>query len=121
MGQSRPNGPRPARELLFQRAQVGLMHFVYILKSLKDNNLYTGCTCNLKKRIKAHNSGKVQSTQKRKPFHVVFFEEYETSIEARRRENFLKTYEGGKLKRQLIASFPKDQLLQFKDAEPSTN
>ena len=34
------------------------MHYVYILKSDKDNSLYFGCTENIKKRIKEHNSGK---------------------------------------------------------------
>ncbi len=90
------------------------MYFVYILQSLKDDNLYTGCTSDLEERIKAHNSGKVKSTQKRKPFELVYFEEYLTSLEARRRESFLKSYEGGKLKRDLIAGFPKNRLEQFR-------
>ena len=97
------------------------MYFVYILKSIKDNNLYTGSTTDLLKRIKAHNGGKVKSTQRRKPFKVVYFEEHLTSLEARRRESFLKSYEGGKLKQDLVSNFPKDRLTQFSNAGPLAN
>lgn len=84
--------------------------FVYILESLKDNKLYTGCTSDICKRLHAHNSGKVKSTQKRRPFKVGYFEEYSTLIEARRRERYLKTLKGGILKRQLVDNFSKELL-----------
>lgn len=35
------------------------LHYVYILKSLKDGNFYTGYTSNLEKRISEHNEGLV--------------------------------------------------------------
>lgn len=89
------------------------MYFVYILESIKDNNLYTGSTKNLKRRLKDHNSGKVKSTQKRKPFKGVYFEEYSTLSEARKRESYLKSIKGGRTKRQLIESFPKELLKEF--------
>lgn len=44
------------------------MYFVYILKSLKDGNLYIGRTNNIERRLKEHNSGKVRSTKSRIPF-----------------------------------------------------
>lgn len=44
------------------------MYYVYILKSIKDNNLYIGRTNNFDRRLKEHNSGKVSSTKSRKPF-----------------------------------------------------
>lgn len=34
------------------------MFYVYILQSKVDNQLYIGCTNNLKKRFKYHNDGK---------------------------------------------------------------
>ena len=89
------------------------MHFVYILQSFKDNNLYTGCTGDLLKRLKAHNSGKVKSTQKRKPFQLVYFEEHDTLIQARQKENYLKSYQGGRQKRSLIEIFPQEKLIPF--------
>lgn len=44
------------------------MYYIYILKSLRDGNLYIGRTNNLNRRLKEHNSGKVSSTKARKPF-----------------------------------------------------
>lgn len=44
------------------------MYFVYILKSLKDDNLYIGRTNNFDRRFHEHNSGKVSSTKSRRPF-----------------------------------------------------
>lgn len=98
------------------------MYFVYILKSLRDNNLYTGCTEDISKRLKAHNSGKVKSTQKRKPFALVYFEEYKTLKEARKRENYLKTLKGGRTKHSLIDSFSKELLSKFVNSRgPGSN
>ena len=60
------------------------MFFVYILKSLKDNNLYIGRTNNLERRLREHNAGKVRSTKSRTPFvllkHVETVSEYESVI-----------------------------------------
>lgn len=47
------------------------MYFVYILKSLKDGNLYIGRTNNFERRFKEHNLGKVQSTKSRRPFMLL--------------------------------------------------
>ena len=66
------------------------MFFMYILKSLKDGNLYIGSTSDLKRRIKEHNSGFVFSTKPRIPFKLVYFEGYANEEEARHREHNLK-------------------------------
>jgi len=55
------------------------MYFVYILKSLKDGNLYVGRTNNFERRFKEHNSGKVKSTKPRIPF--ILLEKIEVSSE----------------------------------------
>lgn len=44
------------------------MYFVYVIKSLKDGNLYISRTNNFERRFKEHNLGKVQSTKSRIPF-----------------------------------------------------
>ena len=89
------------------------MYYVYILRSLRDNNLYTGSTSDLLKRLKAHNSGKVKSTQKRKPFQLVYFEEHGTLTQSRKKENYLKSYPGGIQKQSLIQAFPQEKLARF--------
>lgn len=83
------------------------MFFVYIIQSLKDNCFYTGLTSNLGQRLEAHNSGQVKSTRRRKPFKIVFYEEFASLREARQREKYLKSYKGGYEKLRLIAKFRK--------------
>lgn len=67
------------------------MHYVYVLMSLKDNSLYIGYTTDLKKRIKEHKEGKSQSTKFRRPFKLIFYEAFINRIDAKRRENYLKS------------------------------
>jgi len=73
-----------------------IMFYVYIIQSQKDGKLYKGFTSNVEKRVKAHNRGEVKSTRKRKPFKLIYQEEYESKTEALKREKFLKSLEGGK-------------------------
>lgn len=66
------------------------MHYVYILKC-HDNTLYTGYTNNLIKRIQAHNEGKgAKYTRGRLPVKLVYFEKYNSKVEAMKREYAIK-------------------------------
>ena len=66
------------------------MFYVYVLKSKKDFQLYTGSTNDLKKRFKEHNDGKVFSTKSRRPFEIIYYEAYKSEHDARKREKNLK-------------------------------
>jgi len=66
------------------------MFFVYILKSKKDGKLYLGYTNDLRKRFKEHNLGLVSSTNLRRPFHLVYYEAYNSQQDATKREHNLK-------------------------------
>jgi len=66
------------------------MYYIYILKSRKDSNLYTGSTKDLRKRFKDHNEGKVFSTKLRTPFELIYYEAYKNEKDAREREHNLK-------------------------------
>ena len=48
--------------------------YTYVLRSLKDNNFYTGYTKNIKLRFEQHNNGLVESTKNRTPFELIYFE-----------------------------------------------
>jgi putative endonuclease len=76
------------------------MYTIYVLKSLKDNNLYIGCTSNLEKRLLTHNKGAVRSTKQRRPFKLIFKEEYQNKYQAFNKEKYYKTVKG---KRELKA------------------
>ena len=66
------------------------MAFVYVIKSLKDGNFYIGSTDDLNRRIKDHNSGKNRSTKNRRPFKLVYFEQFDTKYQAEKREKLFK-------------------------------
>ena len=66
------------------------MFYVYVLKSKKDLQLYTGSTNDLRKRFKEHNGGKVFSTKARRPFELIYYEAYKSEKDARVRESNLK-------------------------------
>jgi len=86
------------------------MHYVYLLL-LKNGQIYTGFTKNLKQRIYDHERGNVKSTLKRRPLKLIHYEVYLLEKDARRREKFLKTSDGKKfIKRQLSCLFKKIDL-----------
>ena len=74
------------------------MYYVYILISLKDGKLYTGSTPDLKARFVKHCNGFVKATKYRLPVKLIYYETYESELDARRREIYLK---GGKAREEL--------------------
>lgn len=68
-----------------------MTHYVYVLQSEIDGHNYIGCTNNLKKRLKEHNSGRNFSTRLRAPFKIIYVEIYLNQKDAYNREKFLKT------------------------------
>jgi putative endonuclease len=82
------------------------MFFVYVLLSKIDSKFYIGFTEDIQDRIKAHNSGSVESTKYRKPFVLIYYEAYLDMLDARGREKFLKSGSGHRfLKKQLVNYF----------------
>lgn len=82
------------------------MHYVYILRSEKDEDLYIGSTSDLRRRLSEHNKGLAQSTKSRKPFTLRYYEAYHKEADARSREHALKK-DGralGQLKRRIHES-----------------
>lgn len=62
------------------------MCYVYILECA-DKSLYTGWTVNLDNRLKKHNEGKASKyTRTRLPVKLVYYETYESKIDAQKRE-----------------------------------
>ena len=67
------------------------MYYIYILRSKKDGNFYTGYTKDLKNRITTHQAGKVFSTKNRLPMKLVYYEACLNQQDAAHREKYLKT------------------------------
>ena len=81
------------------------MFYVYILQSLKDNNLYSGFTNNLKRRLLKHNAGKVFSTKSRRPLKLIYCEICLNEHDAKQREKYFKTGAGKKFLNHRLASY----------------
>lgn len=78
------------------------MYFVYVLQSLKDRKLYIGFTSNLKRRIEEHKTGGSNSTKKRLPFRLVFYEAFISKKDAQKREHYFKTTKGKRTLRLML-------------------
>ncbi|MEM9336334.1 MAG: GIY-YIG nuclease family protein [Patescibacteria group bacterium] len=66
------------------------MFYVYVLQN-QDNELYYGCTHDLKRRLIEHNEGKNRST-KNSLWKLVYYEAYRSKIDAVKREQRIKDY-----------------------------
>lgn len=66
------------------------MFYVYILKSKMNNQIYSGSTINLKKRLREHNDGREVSTKRYRPWELVYYEAFVEEEMARIREKRLK-------------------------------
>ena len=65
---------------------------VYVLHSEKYDKIYIGCTSNLEERFKSHNElGTKGWTVKFRPWSIVHTEEFESKLEAMKREKQLKS------------------------------
>ncbi len=71
-----------------------MSYCVYIIKSASNGSSYVGHTQDLDKRFEEHNNGKSKSTRHKRPWTLIYSEEYETRVEAIRMERYFKTVEG---------------------------
>ncbi len=82
-----------------------LPYCVYVLKSQKDGENYTGYTTRITKRIKEHNDGKSKSTAERRPFDLIYCEFHRSMKDAKRREKYLKTNQGRRMLKFVLKDF----------------
>jgi len=82
------------------------MYFVYVLLT-NNHKFYIGYTSNVSRRIKGHKQGKTKSTRNYLPIKLIFCEIYLNKIDARRREQYLKTSKGKTTLRLMIKEYLK--------------
>jgi len=70
------------------------MTYTYILKSKNKDKFYIGSTNDLNCRIKEHNSGLSYYTKRHMPWKLVYKEEYDSIVDARKREKYFKSAAG---------------------------
>ena len=79
-----------------------MSYYVYILQSAKDSSYYIGYTSNIIRRLSEHNSGKTRYTSKKRPWEIVYFEDFTSKSDAIKREKFLKQQRNRQFYQQLI-------------------
>ena len=86
----------------FLKTKLSNMYTTYVLYSQNFDRIYIGLTNNLERRFKEHNAERNKSTKAYCPWEIVHTEKFETRIEARKREKYLKSYRGRKYIRDTV-------------------
>lgn len=81
------------------------MFYVYIIENIKNNELYTGYSADLKRRIKEHNQGLSSSTKRYMPWKCIYYEACLNEKDAKRREHYLKTTQGRRLLKRRLKEY----------------
>jgi len=81
------------------------MFYTYILQSLKNKELYIDYSSDLKRRIEEHNKGLNFSTKRCLPWEIIYYEACKEESDAKRREKYLKTTQGGRLIKRRIKDY----------------
>ncbi len=80
-------------------------YYIYVLRSLRDNNYYVGYTTDINKRIEEHNNGKVTSKRNRIPLLLLYWEGCLNQRDATARERYLKTAWGKRYIKNRIKNY----------------
>jgi len=80
------------------------MFVVYIIKNDLTEKYYTGSTNNFERRLSEHNRHQTKSTKSKGMWYLIYMEEYNSNIDAIRRERKIKSFKGGNAFRRLISS-----------------
>ena len=67
-----------------------VMHYVYILQSLRDGTYYIGSTQDIDSRLERHNQGRSKYTKFKRPWKLVYYEQHPDRSSAVKRENAIK-------------------------------
>ncbi|MEO8233048.1 MAG: GIY-YIG nuclease family protein [Ignavibacteriota bacterium] len=77
------------------------MYFVYAIKRKNRNYIYVGLTNSIGRRLAEHNEGTNKTTKPYRPFSLIYSEQFETRIQAREKEKFLKGGTGSEFLKNL--------------------
>jgi putative endonuclease len=83
------------------------MHYVYVLRSLKNGKRYVGYSSKPPSaKLEEHNGGATRWTRQNRPFMLLHHEIFDDAKTARRREIFLKSGKGRQWLDQVVAHQP---------------
>ena len=87
-----------------------MFYYIYVLESKKDGEWYTGCTKDLKTRLRIHDEGKVKVTKDRRPLKIIYSEACRDKYDAYRREKFLKSGPGKRYLKNRLKNYLNDKV-----------
>ena len=64
--------------------------YVYVLRSVNDGWYYVGSSVDPQRRLVEHNAGESKSTRARRPYQLVYMEQFPSLSAARKREAEIK-------------------------------
>ena len=79
-----------------------MAYHMYIIRSEKDGRYYIGQTKDPEERLTRHNLGHSKATKAKRPWEIVYTEEFATRAEAVQRENELKQKKNKKFIEELV-------------------
>jgi putative endonuclease len=100
-----PNFYYPVDRIIVIYQYRGMFYYVYVLQSDKTDELYKGYTKDLRVRLKQHNNGLNFSTRSYLPWQLIHYEAYLNEQDAKRREKYLKTSQGGRLLKRMLKEY----------------
>ena len=87
------------------------MHYVYVMRSLKDGGFYIGYSADLRKRFAQHATGTAVATARRRPWKLIYYEAYIEQADAIGRERCLKSGAGRRFLKAQLANYLKRNLI----------
>ena len=85
-----------------------MFYYTYIIQSLKNKSFYIGYTSDLRTRLKKHNTGENKSTKPFAPYKLIYYEAFLNRIDAKDREEYLKSGYGRRSISRLLSRYLKD-------------
>ncbi len=82
-----------------------LMFYTYVIQSRKNKKWHTGCTDDLRKRLKQHNEGKSTWTKSGIPWGLIYYEACINKEDVRSREKYLKSGMGKRYLKNRLRHF----------------
>ena len=82
-----------------------MFFYVYVLQSILSKAIYIGCTADLRHRVEEHARGVVVSTRPYRPWQLIYYEACLNEADAKRRERYLKTTQGGRLLKRRLKEY----------------
>lgn len=67
------------------------MYSTYVISSINRKYIYIGISSNVEKRFYQHQNGDNKTTRAYAPFNLLYSEEFNSRVDARKREKYLKS------------------------------